>query len=100
MVLERAAEQHGDTVESLGRNCHLPGSFQGALAAVLLAPDYVSAVRANIAAGGDCCARANYLGAVLGAKLGIEAVPMEWIEKVTDIGKILENTVKVFASSK
>ena len=35
MVAERAAEQHGDTVESLGRNCHLPGSFQGALHAFL-----------------------------------------------------------------
>ena len=35
MVLERAGEQHGDTVESLGRNCHLPGSFQGALHAFL-----------------------------------------------------------------
>ena len=89
-----------EIVAKFGKACGLPGSFQGALAAVLLAPDYVSAVRANIAAGGDCCARANYLGAVLGAKLGIEAVPMEWIEKVTDIGNILENTVKVFASSK
>ena len=40
------------------------------------------------------------MGAVFGAKFGIEAIPMEWIEKVTNIGPILENTVKVFASSK
>merc|ERR1711862_647281 len=83
-----------DIVSKFGKACGLPGSFQGALASLLLAPDFVQGVRGNILAGGDCCARANYIGAVF----GIEAIPMEWIEKVTNIGPILENTVKVFAS--
>jgi len=89
-----------DIVAKFGKACGLPGSFQGSLACILLSPDYVTAVRRNILAGGDCCSRANYIGAVLGAKFGIEAIPMEWIEKVTDIGSVLENVVKVFASSK
>jgi len=99
-----AAVKQGMTVAEIvskfGKACGLPGSFQGALASLLLAPDFVQGVRTNILAGGDCCARANYMGAVFGAKFGIEAIPMEWIEKVTNIGPILENTVKVFASSK
>jgi len=99
-----AAVQEGMTVNEIvskfGKACGLPGSFQGALASILIAPDYVTAVRSNILAGGDCCARANYIGAAFGAKFGIEAIPMEWIEKVLNIGTVLENTVKVFASSK
>jgi len=89
-----------EIVKKFGKACGLPGSFQGALASVLISPDYVTAIRANILAGGDCCSRANYIGAAFGAKFGIEAIPMEWIEKVSNIGTILENTVKVFASSK
>ena len=89
-----------EIVKKFGKACGLPGSFQGALASLLVAGDFVSAVRNNILAGGDCCARANYIGAVLGARMGIEQIPMEWIEKVTNIGNILENAVKVYASSK
>ena len=73
-------------------------------AVCLAEPELLSALAAcpaaTFTAGGDCCARANYMGAMFGAKFGIEAIPMEWIEKVTNIGPILENTVKVFASSK
>ena len=66
-----------DIVSKFGKACGLPGSFQGALAGIdqsehmtvltnhiaglLLAPDFVTAVRRNILAGGDCCARANYI---------------------------------------
>lgn len=99
-----AAVESGLSVEEIvakfGKACGLPGSFQGSLASILVSPDYVTAVRRNILAGGDCCSRANYIGAALGAKYGIEAIPMEWIEQVTDIGTVLENVVKVFASSK
>ena len=89
-----------DIVATFGKACGLPGSFQGALASILIAPDFVSAVRKNILAGGDCNARANFIGACLGAKFGIEGIPMEWIEKVTNVETVIENTVKVFASSK
>jgi len=89
-----------DIVSTFGKACGLPGSFQGALASILTAPDFVSAVRKNILAGGDCNARANFIGACLGAKYGVEGIPMEWIEKVTDIETVIENAVKVYASSK
>jgi len=88
-----------DIVDTCGKACGLPGSFQGALASIVAAPDYVWAVRKNILAGGDCNARANFMGACLGAKFGIEGIPMEWIEKVDGINNILENAVKIFAAS-
>ena len=40
--------------------CGLPGSFQGSLATLLLCHDFVSAVRSNILAGGDCNARLSF----------------------------------------
>jgi len=85
-----------EMVEMFGKACGLPGSFQGAVAGVMTAPDYVTAVRINILAGGDCNARANFLGACLGAKFGIEGIPFEWIEKVANIDTILNNAIKVF----
>jgi len=95
-----AGEQVKEIVAKFGKACGLPGSFQGALASLLICEDYVTAVRKNILAGGDCNSRSILIGACLGAKLGVEAIPMEWIQKVTGIEGIIQNAVKVFASSK
>jgi len=88
-----------DMVASFGKACSLPGSFQGALAAILSKDNYVSAVRSNITAGGDCVARGVFIGACLGIKHGVEGIPMEWIEKVTNVENVIQNCVKVFAAS-
>ena len=36
--------------------------------------------------GGCNCSRVSLLGACLGAKFGLEAIPIEWLEK-TDVAK-------------
>jgi len=41
-------------------------------------------MRANILAGGDNCSRGVFVGAFLGAKYGIDEIPVEWIEKVNN----------------
>ena len=71
-----------DLVAEFGKACPLPGSFKSSLVVLLRCEDYVGAVRQNILAGGDCNARATFIGACLGASRGIEEIPMEWIEKV------------------
>lgn len=94
---EDDSQSIADLVSTLGKACPLPGSFKSSL--VVLArcgSDYVGAVRQNILAGGDCNARANFIGACLGASLGIEAIPLEWIEKVIGIEEILEAAIQVF----
>ena len=91
-------EAVGQIVAMFGKSCGLPGSFQGALASVLAhKDDYVTAVRKNILAGGDCSSRALFIGACLGAKLGVEAIPVEWIEKVNGIEKILQDLIMVYS---
>ena len=52
---------------------------------------FVDAVRLNITTGGDCCSRANVIGACYGALYGIESIPMEWMEKTSGI----ENTIEM-----
>jgi hypothetical protein len=71
-----------ELVGEFGKACPLPGSFKSSLVVLLRCEDYVSAVRQNILAGGDCNARANFIGACYGASRGVEDIPMEWIEKV------------------
>lgn len=71
-----------EMVAEFGKACPLPGSFKSGLAVLLRSKDYVSAVRQNILSCGDCNARANFIGACLGAKEGIEGIPLEWIKKV------------------
>jgi ADP-ribosylglycohydrolase len=98
------------TVQALGRNCHLPNSFQTPTHAALLyslqagskRPSAMSAaerqalfkaaIRAALREGGCCASRATLLGACLGAWLGgggqeeeggVAFLPPEWTVRVT-----------------
>lgn len=64
---------------------------------LLDAKSYADGVRANMMAGGDCCSRSVFIGACLGAKFGIGNIPVEWMEKVDDIEKIVEMAEKIMA---
>ncbi|NBB78525.1 MAG: ADP-ribosylglycohydrolase family protein [Verrucomicrobia bacterium] len=75
-VFER---KHLDTVkgtEQLGQSCPLKNSFPAALLAVVQTPDdFTDTLRRIAAAGGDNAGRATIAGALLGAHLGIDAIP-------------------------
>lgn len=116
-VLALQATSHQDAVASLGRNCHLPNSCQTPLHAVLhyeqrwqqqlqqqgaVAGDgdngqrtrqlkqqlVTDAVRDALAAGGCCASRASFVGACMGALLGVEAVPAGWLQKYEAIDAV------------
>jgi len=91
-----AGKTLGEIVSEFGKACPLPGSFQGSVAVLLTHQDYVGAVRSNILAGGDSCSRANFIGACLAARSGVEAIPMEWIEKVEGIDDVIEAAIKIY----
>merc|ERR1711992_177394 len=73
-----------------GRPCYNPGPFLGALHAVQTSDSYPEAVRKTIIAGGCNCSRAFFIGAMLGAKYGVEGIPRDWIFKTTDAENILK----------
>ena len=97
-VLDKLEEDHIVTVESLGKNCHLPGSFQGALHAFLTsrASDnrFPETVRLCIKAGGCNCSRANYAGALVGAELGPDCLPVTWLGRLNGAEHIMKQIAK------
>ena len=84
-------------VKEFGLACGLPGSFQGALASVIGATSYEDAIRSNIMAGGDSCSRGIIIGAYLGAKFGLSSIPIEWLNNVKDIEKIISEAKDIFS---
>lgn len=72
-------------VKKYGISCALPGPFIGPLAMIFGARgDFVTAVRANIMAGGDNCSRAAVVGALCGANGGMACLPESWRSKMAD----------------
>lgn len=83
-------------VAGFGRNCHLPNSMQTPVHAALhhsptggsddgppaSSSVFLAAVRAAVREGGCCASRAGFVGALLGAAMGHEAVPEEWSRQV------------------
>ena len=80
-----------------GSPCYNPGSFQGALHAVLTSKSYTEAIRKTIRAGGCNCSRSVFAGAMSGAKYGIEGIPVEWMEKTLGMERILTKALKVYS---
>lgn len=97
-----AGAPHADAVAQLGRNCHLPGSAQSPLHAVLVArPDsagaYREAVMDTILQGGCNASRAGFVGACFGAARGVDAVPPDWRSKFTLYGATVDRANALLA---
>jgi len=96
-VFEDHNKEHITTVEKYGNNCHLPGSFQGSLHAFVKnggSRSFVSTVRDVISAGGCNCSRANYAGALLGARDGVSGIPEDWLHRVTSAEEIIAMAIR------
>lgn len=88
-----------EMVKKFGMACPLPGSFQSSLVSIIGATSYADAIRETMLCGGDSCSRANLIGACLGAKFGIDGIPIDWMAKVDGIEEIIENSIKCFATA-
>ena len=89
-------DDHTDAVERWGRQCANPGSFQGAMLAVVSSASFAGGIRKVIMAGGCNCSRANLAGACLGAAYGFggdSGIPLDWLEKTDGIYDILAMAV-------
>lgn len=76
---------HVAQVLGWGKPCANPGSFQGAIHAVMTSTSFAEGVRRNIRAGGCNCSRANLAGSILGAAFLFDesrgGIPHEWLLK-------------------
>ena len=78
-----------------GRPCYNPGSFMGAIHAVKTSEQFDEAIRKTILAGGCNCSRSFFIGAMMGAKLGIKGIPRDWIEKTKHAEAVLEIAIEI-----
>jgi len=101
---------------ALGRNCHLPNSYQTPLQAALWGERvfesssstgggrgsdadreraFEAAIRGCLRGGGCCASRAQAAGALLAARLGKEAIPLAWRAKCWDWAEVEEAAGKI-----
>ena len=79
--------------------CYIDQSFPAALyLAARYADDFEGALIANTNLGGDNCHRGAVLGALLGAGLGLAAIPERWIQGLTARAELEEEIERFIAS--
>jgi ADP-ribosylglycohydrolase len=79
--------------------CYIDQSFPAVLyLAARYSNDFEAALIANTNVGGDNCHRGAVLGALLGAALGVEAIPKHWIDGLTDHQALHEEIEKFIVS--
>lgn len=77
--------------DRFGRTCYLDEAIPLLIHILSHAPDFITAVRANILAGGDSCGRAWIIGPAMAAYTGINSaggVPLHWIGRCNGIARI------------
>uniref|UniRef100_A0A3B4C7R0 Selenoprotein J n=1 Tax=Pygocentrus nattereri TaxID=42514 RepID=A0A3B4C7R0_PYGNA len=77
----------------------LPGAFQAALHGVLTAVGFEQAVRENMSCGGCSCSRSSFIGACIGAQVGLQGIPASWKSRTSRYGTLLELARTVHDSS-
>jgi ADP-ribosylglycohydrolase len=85
-VQEGLESRHTDSGEAIGRfgqTCHTPEAFPGVIHLIAkYEGDLREALVQAVMAGGDSAARGMIVGMVLGAYLGEEALPGEWVSNL------------------
>jgi len=75
-----AARDSVEVIREFGRSCHTPEAFPGIIHLIAKYDmDLKEALVQSVMSGGDSAARAMIVGMILGAHLGMEALPDEWI---------------------
>ena len=92
--IESCTNESIQTIKTLGQDCHTPDAFPGVIHLICrYENDLKEALIENVMAGGDSAARGMAVGMVLGAHLGMGAIPDEWIKglkKRQEIEELLE----------
>jgi len=79
--LDSVGKNSREVIGRLGKMCDIAAALPGVIHLVLsYEKDLKTALIENVMAGGDSAARGLATGMILGAHLGIEAIPSEWFE--------------------
>ena len=79
-----------ETIGAFGRMCSAQAALPGSIHLIVTYEnDFKRALLENVLAGGDSAARGLLVGMVLGAHLGMEAIPDRWKNELTARDRIL-----------
>ncbi|NJD06224.1 MAG: ADP-ribosylglycohydrolase family protein [Methylococcaceae bacterium] len=82
-----------EAAKAFGLSCPHAQSFPAAVQAALAhAGDFPAAVLATLEAGGDNAGRAAMIGSWLGASLGLQAIPADWRDRLSEHRRITRAT--------
>ncbi len=87
--LKSKDEETITAIKRFGQACETDQAFPGTIHLIAkYEDDLKEALIQSVMAGGDSAARASMAGMVLAARLGMNAVPREWVEGMNRIDKI------------
>jgi ADP-ribosylglycohydrolase len=79
--MESSSSETVLAIKAFGQDCHAPDAFPAVIHTICrYEGDLKEALVQTVMAGGDSAARGMAVGMVLGAHLGMEAIPTEWIK--------------------
>jgi ADP-ribosylglycohydrolase len=92
--IESCSGESVQAIKTFGQDCHTPNAFPSVIHLICrYENDLKEALVQNVMAGGDSAARGMTVGMILGAHLGMEAIPVEWrkgLKKGTEIERLLK----------
>jgi len=95
--LESVDRDSVPTIGSFGQSCHISDAFPSVIHLIAKYENNLKdALIENVMAGGDSAARGMLVGMVLGAWLGLEGVPKDWIADLAEGGKIQSLIGEIF----
>ncbi len=91
MGLASVAQESRQAILDIGQMCETPAAFPAVIHLIArYENDLKAALVENGMAGGDSAGRGLLVGQVLGAHLGMEAIPPLWVDELKARSKILE----------
>jgi ADP-ribosylglycohydrolase len=87
--MKSAGKDSISTIKGFGQSCHTPDAFPGIIHLIAkYENDLREALIQAVMAGGDSAVRAMIVGMILGAHLGMSAIPGEWISRLKKADEI------------
>ena len=96
MGLESAQTNSRQAILDFGQMCEIPAAFPGVVHLIAkYENDLKTALIENVMAGGDSAGRGLLVGLVLGAHLGVEAIPPEWLNDMRAYPQIIDMLARI-----
>jgi ADP-ribosylglycohydrolase len=95
-ALESVAQESRQAIFNFGQMCETAAAFPSVIHLIVkYENDLKTALVENIMAGGDSAGRGLLVGLLLGAHLGIDAIPQNWLKEMKAYQQIVDKLKKI-----